>query len=163
MNADTIVIEVPKVHYTLFNNKRDGKPEIIVVNDALLAFPHIDVFPWHLYVELQVRELADNGMPTHNESQLLFRIGDRIERTVLGGRTEFGGENALFLARSTWNAIRELHFQVHNPDIADGALHELLEAETWQRDWEYVMKHDPKWTRAAEMFQLFPLAKGADA
>ena len=102
-------------------------------------------------------------MPTHDESQLLFRIGDRIETTILSGRTEFGGENALFLARSTWSGIRELHFQVHDPEIAHVALQELLTSEQWQRDWEYRMQDDPEWTEAAAIFQLFPLARGKDA
>jgi hypothetical protein len=163
LGDDTVRVEVPKAHYTLFDNKRDGKPEVIVVNDALLGFAHHDIFPWHLRVELAVTYLAENGMPTHDESQLLFRIGDRIEAAVLGGRTEFGGENALFLARSTWNSIRELYFQVHDPDIADAALQQLIQAEKWQRDWEYRMEHDPDWNGAAKLFQLFPLARGADA
>jgi hypothetical protein len=82
---DTIRIEVPQPHYTLFNGTRDGKPEVIVVNDALLAFPHNEIFPWHLRIELVAVDLAENGMPTHDESELLFRIGDRIEATIAKG------------------------------------------------------------------------------
>jgi hypothetical protein len=163
MDNETVTIDVPKPHYTLFDNTRNGLPEVIVVNDALLSFPHIEVFPWHLCVKLEVEELSENGMPTHDESQLLFGIGDRIEATVLGGRTEFGGENALFLARSTWNMIRELHFHVHDPEIAHGALQRLLDSETWQRGWEYRMQSDPEWKQAGAIFRLFPLANGTDA
>lgn len=163
MTGETVTLEVPKPHYTLFKNVRDGMPEVIVVNDALLSFSHGSIFPWHLRVELEAIELVENGMPSHDESQLLFRIGDRIESTVLSGRTEFGGENALFVARSTWNSIRELHFQVHDPEIAHAALQQLLTSEQWQRDWEYQMEDDPEWKEAAAIFQLFPLARGRDA
>lgn len=38
--GEQIRIELPEPHYTLFDAVRSGKPEIIVVNDALLAFRH---------------------------------------------------------------------------------------------------------------------------
>ena len=82
MSAETVTIDLPEDHYTLFNATRDDLPEIIVVNDALLTFPHTDVFPWHLRVRLDAKELADNGMPTPEESGLLFEMGDRIEEIV---------------------------------------------------------------------------------
>lgn len=158
MTDETFTIEIPKPHYTLFGSERDGLPEVIVVNDALLSFPHTVIFPWHLCVEMEAKELAENGMPTHDESQILFGIGDRIEATVLGGLTGFGGANALFLARSTWNSIRELHFQVHDPEVAHQALQRLLDSEAWQRGWEYKMHSDPEWQEAGRIFRLFSLA-----
>jgi hypothetical protein len=156
-------ILVPEPHYTLFDATRDGMPEIIVVNDALLAFAHAEIFPWYLRVTLEARELIENGMPSEPESKLLFTIGDEIEGVVLSGRTEHGGANALFLARSTWNELRELRFQVHNPEIAHAALQELLNGKSWERQWDYEMFADPKWERAGYVFQLFPLAHGRDA
>jgi len=138
-------------------------PEIIVVNDALLTFAHAEIFPWYLRVTLEARELIENGMPSESESKLLFTIGDEIEEVVLSGRTEHGGANALFLARSTWNELRELRFQVHNPEIAHAALQELLNRKSWERQWNYEMFSDPKWERAGYVFQLFPLAHGRDA
>jgi hypothetical protein len=54
-------------------------------------------------------------MPTPEENKLLFAMGDRIEEIVLGGRTSFGARNAMFLARSTWNELRELYYYVHDP------------------------------------------------
>ncbi|SUD40935.1 Uncharacterised protein [Ectopseudomonas mendocina] len=60
-------------------------------------------------------ELIENGMPSENESKLLFDLGDEIESVILKERTEQGAENAMFLARSTWNEARELMFQVHDP------------------------------------------------
>jgi hypothetical protein len=160
---DTVCIEVPKASYTLANRKRDGLPEVLVVNEALLIFPHIEIFPWHLRVELRAQDLADQGMPTSQESLLLRDIADRIEAAVLEGRTEHGGENALFLARTTWNGLRELHFQVHDPELADHALRNLLEASEWQRSWEYRMEHDPEWVAAHFTYQLFIRPSGADA
>ena len=138
-------------------------PEVIVVNDALLSFPHTAIFGWQLCVQLQARELVENGMPSKDESALLFEIGDEIEHAVLLGRTKNNGENALFLARSTWNERRELLFQVHNPEITHAALQSLLKSRTWRRDWDYRMEQDMEWSNPANIFQLFPRANGSDA
>jgi hypothetical protein len=136
-------IVVPEPHCTLFEATREGLPEVIVVNDALLTFPHAEIFPWHLKVTLAARELIENGMPSEPESKLLFEIGDQIEAVVLAGRTSNGGVNALFLARSTH---------------AD--LQALLNGRAWERPWEYEMKHDGQWQKAGYVFQLFPQAHG---
>lgn len=163
MRPRTVTIKVPEPHYTLFNATRSGLPEVIVVNDALLSFAHGDIFAWHLCVTLEARELIENGMPSQEESALLFEIGDEIEQVVLAGRTEHDGENALFLARSTWNSRRELLFQVHNPEIAHVELQSLLNSRLWKREWDYRMEPDLGWSKPAYIFQLFPRANGSDA
>ena len=137
MTAETVSIQIPEPHFTLFDAQRDGMPEVIVVNDTLLAFQHAELFPWHLRVRLEVEETVENGMPSPAESKLLFEIGDAIEAAVLNGRTQLGAKNSLFLARSTWNELRGLLFQVHDPEIADAALRQLLDSKNWQRSWEY--------------------------
>jgi len=156
-------IIVPEPHFTLFDAQRSGKPEVVVVNDALLSFVATDIFPWHLCITIEASELVDNGMPSQPESELLFAIGDEIEKVVMEGRTEHNSPNALFLARSTWDGIRELRFQVHDPEITHLALQELLESRTWQRQWDYRMESDRGWSNAANLFQLFPQAHGTDA
>lgn len=163
MQERTVTIQIPEPHYTLFNATRAGLPEIIVVNDALLSFPHCEIFGWHLCVTLEAKQLIENGMPSQEESALLFEIGDEIEQVVLAGRTENDGENALFLARSTWNEQLELLFQVHNPEIAHAALQSLLSGRHWPRGWDYRIEQDFEWSNAAYVFQLFPQANGSDA
>lgn len=163
MSSSAIIIDLPKDHFTLFDATRDGLPEIIVVNDALLAFQRMDVFPWHLRVRLDAKELAENGMPTREESQLLFEVGDRVDEVVLAGRTNSGAKNALFLARSTWNELRELHYYVQDPEITHTALQALIESGHHKRHWEYQMKQDPQWEEAGWIFRLFPLANGQNA
>jgi hypothetical protein len=161
--SERVSIDLPEDHYTLFNATRDELPEVICVNDALLSFVHTNIFPWHLRVRLDAKALAENGMPTPEESKLLFEMGDRIEEVVLEGRTSFGARNALFLARSTWNALRELYYCVHDPEITHAALQVLLDAGHHKRYWEYKMSHDPEWSEAGWIFRLFPIANGANA
>jgi hypothetical protein len=163
MSDHEITVNLPEPHYTLFNSKRSGLPEVIVVNDALLAFQHTVIFPWHLCITMEAEELIENGMPSEKESKLLFDLGDEIESVVLKGRTEQGAENAVFLARSTWNEARELMFQVHDPEVAHAELQTLLHGRKWQRQWNYRMDNDPEWEKASFVFQLFPQARGCDA
>ena len=155
MSENTVTIEVPDPHYTLFDTSRGDLPAVVVVNDALLAFEHTDIFAWHLEVTIHANDLAEKGMPTSDESRLLFEIGDQIEKSI-------GGYNGLFLARSTWNGLREIAFRVYDPDVADRALQEMLSQEQ-PRYWEFKMEHDPSWQQAGKYFQLFPSASGLDA
>jgi len=160
---ETIRIEPPEPIYTLFNTTRKDLPEVVVVNEALLGFEHIELFPWYLSVEVDYTEFADNEMPTPDESELLNTICDQIEPIVLEGRTEFDAVNSLFLARSTWGGIRELAFQVHDPEIAHQSLQSLLKSQDWARAWQYEMRHDSNWHDAGYFFKLFPLAQGENS
>lgn len=149
-------VVLPEPHYTLFDSNRNDLPEVIVVNDALLSFQHPEVFPWHLEVNIQAEDLAENGMPAPEESSILFEIGDRIESAIVGN-------NALFLARSTWDGLRQLSFRVHDRERANDTLQPLLATKPHARFWEYRMHHDPEWIEAGYIFKLFPLANEQDA
>jgi hypothetical protein len=59
--------------------------------------------------------------------------------------------------------MRELLLQVHDPEIADAALRQLLKSRSWPRAWEYRMHEDAQWKEAAYIFALFPLARGNNA
>ena len=156
MTENHVRIVLPEPHYTLFDSHRNDLPEVIVVNDALLSFQHPEIFPWHLEVNIQAEELAERGMPTSHESKLLFEIGGKIESAI-------EGKNALFLARSTWDGLRQLSFRVHDPELANDTLQSLLADKPHTRFWEFRMHHDPEWQGAGYIFKLFPLANGTDA
>jgi hypothetical protein len=74
----TVTLDLPEPHYTLVSCTRDGLPEVISINSALLAFKHPDIFPWHLKVTMFAEHMIENGMPSPDESKLLFKIADRI-------------------------------------------------------------------------------------
>lgn len=93
-----------------------------------------------------------------------FANGERttVSNCRRDGRTEYRGENALFLARSTWNELRELMFQVHDPEIAHTDLQALLNGWHSEREWNYHMEQDPSWSSAGYVFRLFSRANGSD-
>jgi hypothetical protein len=157
----TVTLDLPEPHYTLVTCTRDGMPEVISINSALLSFRHPEIFPWQLRITMFAERMIENGMPAPEESKLLFKIADRIERDVLKVTTAHGAVNALFLARSTWNESRELYFRVHDPEPMDVALKKMVKRKTWHdRGWRYEMEHDPSWEKAGYVFQvLSPSAK----
>ncbi|WP_235582303.1 DUF695 domain-containing protein [Rhizobacter sp. Root1221] len=154
---------VPEAHFTVFRTSRSGLPEVVSVNDALLSFRDIRIFRWHLCVTIAAVDVAENRLPSKDEMDVLYMIGDEIEDVVLGGRTEHDSNNAVILATSAWDATREVLFQVYDPEIAHAALQKLLHGKLWPRKWNYEMDDDPEWSNAAFLFKLFPLAKGDDA
>jgi hypothetical protein len=160
---DEVEIEIPEPHLTLLEYKREGLPEILVINDALRDFPHGDIFPWHLAVVIEYRDLADNGMPTPAERERIDAIGEEIDAAILAGRTEHGSDNAIFLARSTWNEMRELLYQVHDPEVAHATLQALVDSREWERPWEYRMEHEPEWEQAGAVLGLLRPAGGKNA
>ncbi len=163
MSGEQVRIDRPSPKLTLFNTVRKDLPEIAVVNEALLSFVHTELFPWHLRVEIDYRDVADNEMPTPAESERIDEIGDLIEHEVLADKNEFGAPNALFLARSTWNRVREVAYRIHEPESANDTLQALIESREWVRDWSFRMSHDPDWQEAGFWFSLFPLARGEDS
>lgn len=135
-----VTVHLPDPIYTLVTCTRDGMPEIC---------------PWHLRITMFAEHVIDNGMPAPEESKLLFRVADRIEREVLKVTTDRGAVDALFLARSTWNESRELYFRVHDPEPIDAALRKMVKRKTWYgRGWDYEMTHDPDWEKAGYVFQV---------
>lgn len=161
MTDNQITIEIPEQHDVLMNATQDGEAVVITVNQALQDFPHTAIFPWHLSVTLQVQGEVEFGMPTLEEHALLLQIGAEIEALILGGRTERGASNALFLSRSTSHGQRQLVYYVHDPEITHPALQALLDSRTWPRTWEYRMAHDAAWERAAFALGCFLQAPGA--
>ena len=159
----TIRLKPPEPHYTLFKGVRKGLPEVVVVNDALLTFKEIEIFPWHLMIWIDAKDIAENGMPTHAESDVLLNLAEDIEAKLVDAKTAHGAVNVLFLSRSTWNEQCELEYYVHDPEVAHEVLQALVNGPKKSRPWEYRMEHDPDWQGAAPTFKIFPLAKGLDS
>ena len=158
-----IRLEPPEPIYTLFNATRDELPEVVFVNEALLGFEHVEIFPWYLSIQLTYTEFAENEMPSPEEGELIGDICDQIEPVVLHEKTKLGAANALFLARSTWGGIREMAFQIHDPEVTHKSLQSLLKSQDWERGWQYEIRHDPTWQDAGYFFKLFPIANGNDS
>lgn len=133
---------IPKPHYSLINTSKGQDPAVVVVNTALRAFKDRETFPWHLYLTVECKFLAQNGMPTKEELIVIERFEDKVTQAL-----ENNG-NAIFLARVTCRGERELIYRVHDPDVADSFLQALVEEPSHEREWQYRMEHDSGWALA---------------
>lgn len=75
MSEEVVTIDLPEDHYTIFKATRDNRPEVIVVNDALLAFRHTQIFPWHLRCDWRLDCVHDPEI-AHAALQALIDVGN---------------------------------------------------------------------------------------
>ena len=133
--------------YALLTSERDGLPVVAVVNQSLVGFEQKSAYEWHLSVIIDAQEVVDKGMPPRSEVLLLDAETDRIEGAVCS--TDGG---ALFVARTTWNGCRQLHFRVRDPEATNAVLQQLIAGADEVRDWDYRMWRDPGWDEVAWFF-----------
>ncbi len=139
-------VEIPKDYYALVESTIDGKPAITVVNTALRKFKAKDIFAWTLTLTMEFKELAENGMPTSDESKMVIDYLESLSEQIKGDTAH---PNALFLARETWDGTCQMIWQVYDPKPVDKLLKEIIDNESYPRPFEYIMEHDPKWKKVA--------------
>ncbi len=97
------------------------------------------MFAWHLSIVVECQDLAENGMPTGDESEILNQIGDEFDEKLKADG------NALFLARITWNGTRQFLYRIYDPEVANQYLSDIIESESNLRPFEYRMQGDEAW------------------
>ena len=137
---------IPKESYSILEFRQNSLPGIAVVNTALRDFEPRVVFAWHLSLLLSLEDLIENGMPSRQEREVIDRFGDVLDSSIKGDDPD--KPNALFLARITWNATRELIWRVFDPEAANGYLRSIIDANFAPRHFDYRMEHDADWRMA---------------
>lgn len=145
-------ILIPSPHYALFDTSKGNDPAVVVVNSSLKLFKERRVFPWHLNITLICEVIADKGMPSTEENQVLNQLEDSIFEKL-----SFG-ENTLFLSRITCRGVRELGIRVRDPELTNSVLQNLLSLPNPLRQWNYAMKNDPDWVMAQPVLDLLERA-----
>jgi hypothetical protein len=143
----------PTPYYTLFQTSKGTSPAVVVVNSSLRRFAEREKYAWHLAISINCRLLAENGMPTSEESDVLRRIEDTIEAAIL----DHG--NGVFLARITCKGERELKYRVNDPELANGELSRLVK-DNVERVWSYFISEDSDWRLAQPELSLFEKSPG---
>lgn len=114
---------IPEESYSIIKYKQEELPAIAVVNTALRDFEPKEVFSWHLSIIIDFEDLIENGMPSQEERTIVDTFGDYLDQLVKG--TDVEKPNALFLARVTWNATRQLIWRVFDAALAHETLQKL--------------------------------------
>jgi len=126
----------------MFEFEQKNLPGFAVVNVALKNFEPKFVFAWHLSILIKCENLIFNRLPSPDEQKILYEIEDQLDNKI-----KTNG-NALFLARVTYNARRELMWRVYDPEVVDKFLKKTIHDKNYLRQFDYRIDEDKSWSKA---------------
>ena len=135
-------VVIPQELQTLIKFHQRNLPGFATVNSVLKEFEPKIVFSWHLSVLIRCVHLIEGRLPSPEEQNLLYEFEDKLDPLIKAKG------NALFLARVTHDAHREIIWRVHDPEAANSVLREILRTKDLQREFDYRMDEDPRWDKA---------------
>lgn len=148
----TVEVKIPENRYSLVHSSRDDKPAVIVVNSGIREFEPKDVFGWTCSLIMDFQDLAQNGMPTREESDIVLDYFEKLDADIRGDKIH---PNALFLARITWNGTFEAIWQVNNPKIVHEYLQQIIAEKSCPREMQYKIEYHAKWENVEYFLQDF--------
>ena len=134
-------IRFPKDKYAVLTSV-DGLPGVAIVNSSMLKFKARDVFGWYLSVIIDYNDVAENGMPTNEESNVVLNYFDQLDAAIRGDEEH---PNAVFIARVTQNGMLHAIWQVNNPELTNQYLQGIINDKSNPRELEYIMEYDATW------------------
>ena len=149
---NTKKVIIPEDKFAVVHSTYDGTPAVIVVNTSLRKFKPKDVFGWSCSLVMNYKDLAENGMPTSEESEFVYQYLEGLSKQIIGDPSH---PNALYLARVTWNGTCEVIWQVNNPEPVNEFLKGIIDSETYPREFNYKMEYDAKWNNVSWYLQKF--------
>lgn len=120
----------------------DDMPAVVIINSNLRKFKWKKVFGWYCSVIIDFKELGENGMPTHEESDFVLDYIEKIDNDLKGDPKH---PNALFIARETKKGFLHAMWQVYNPEIANKYLQDIIISKSYPREMDFVIEKDEKW------------------
>jgi hypothetical protein len=136
-------IKIPEAMYWLIEFRQRGLPGFASVNTALNGFEPKLAFSWHLSLLIKCIDLIDNRLPSPDEQKILYDFEDKLDQLIRAN------DNALFLARVTHDALRELIWRVRDPEIANAIVQKILRTRDYPREFDYRMEEDRQWQKAS--------------
>lgn len=131
----------------------DDKPAIILLNSNLRDFKEKDVFGWTCSLTIYFKDLAQKGMPTHEESDIVLDYVEKLDSAIKGDPDH---PNALFVARETCDGQINVYWQVNDPEPVHQYLQSIIQEESYPREMEYKIEYDGEWKSVEWFLQDFP-------
>src|SRR5262245_40395554 len=135
-------ITIPTEVHTLLEFRQRELPGFATINTALAMFASRAIFPWQLSVLVCCDGLMDHRLPSADEQKVLYAFEDQLASLITAKA------NALFLARVTHDARREIIWRVRDPEAPNLALREILAGKSYPREFDYRIDDDPEWLKA---------------
>jgi hypothetical protein len=139
LSADRFVI--PQEVHTLIEFRQQNLPGFATINSALRDFEAKIEFPWHLSVLVRCAQLVEDRLPSPDEQDQLYKFEDKLDPLIKANG------NALFFARVTHDARREIIWRIHDPEAANSVLRGILRAKDYKPEFDYRMDEDPAWEK----------------
>jgi hypothetical protein len=136
-------IRIPEEAYSVRKFCQGDLPGFATINTALKGFEPKLAFSWHLSLLIKCIDLIDSRLPSADEQNTLYKFEDKLDQLIKANG------NALFLARVTHDARRELIWRVHDPEIANSIIQKILSTTDYPRELEYRMEEDQQWQKAS--------------
>ena len=146
-------VKIPKEKFAVVESSADDKPAIIVVNTSLRKFKHKELYGWTCSLVIQFKETSMNGMPTIDESNLVYDYTEKLDKAIKGDSTQ---PNAVYLARITWNGTCEVIWQVKDPKVVHEYLGCIIKNKTYPRELDYKIEFDEKWEKVSVYSDIKP-------
>ena len=134
---------IPEEEVRIIEFIQDGHPGVAYVNRSLKDFEPKVVFGWHLSIMIELQDLAEKGMPSLKELEILEEFGKSLNANIVGTNNE--RPNAIFLARITWNKTRELIWRIHDPELSNNYLQQIISDKSYPRQFDYRIDPDNEW------------------
>ena len=150
--SNTKKVLIPEEKFAVVESSFEGKPAVIVVNTNLRKFKPKDIFGWSCSLVMNYKDLAENGMPTSEESEFVYQYLEGLSKQIIDDPIH---PNALYLARVTWNGTCEVIWQVNNPEPVNALLKGIIESESYPREFDYRIEYDAKWSNVSWYLQKF--------
>ena len=155
MKEVSIIVPEEKYHVVECLYEED-KPAIIVLNSNLRDFKEKDVFGWTCSLTIYYKDLKENGMPTHEESDIVLDYVEKLDSAIKGDPDH---PNALFVARETCDGQINVFWQLNEPEPVHQYLQSIIEEKSYPREMEYRIEYDDQWKSVEWFLQDFSKTK----
>lgn len=139
----------PPGNFVFLRLETDGLPEIWMLNHKVDTDIERAAFPWHLTIDIEMKEAHEIGLPTDAEQRDLTKLRETLDVTLLTDK------NALWLGSMTWNRTRQLIYRVRIQSPVNEYLTALMGSSAAMRPMQHRMVPDASWEQAE--YYLEPL------
>jgi hypothetical protein len=143
-------VSIPQANFSVINFNRENIPGIAVIDISIKDFEPKEFFGWHLSIVMNFKNFNENGMPSKQDVALVNSFGERLDWLIKG--EDKSKPNALFVGRITWNKTRQFIWRIHQHNITNLALTQLIEKKDYPREFEYKLENDEAWNLVQDYF-----------
>jgi hypothetical protein len=128
----------PAESFVIAEGEREGRPAFAMINKAYKNYAFKSEYPWHIEIEVTMREVSEAGLPLNTEANVLNGLEDLIEAEMKKVCTVH------YIARQSWNSLRMIDYYVDDGDAAERVL-SGVSRNAPARDLTFKVERDDTW------------------